>query len=103
MNKFGLTHRQINLLKKIFAENDVDLNKVKIFGSRATENYKENSDIDLVVFDNILESKIDTLWTIFHESSIPYKVDICAYNFIKSYALKEHIDLFSKPIFNIKL
>ena len=65
MNKFGLTEKQIAILKKIFVDNKINLAKIKIFGSRATETYKENSDIDLVVFGDILEKKIDRLWTIF--------------------------------------
>lgn len=96
----GLTEKQINLLKKIFIQNKININTVKVFGSRATGSYKDFSDLDLVIFAEVKDKTIDKLWTILYESSLPFKVDIYAYHSIKSAALKEHIDSFAKPLFN---
>ena len=96
----GLTVKQIDLLKKIFIQNEINVSAVKFFGSRATGSYKDSSDLDLVIFAKVKDKTIDKLWTVLYESSLPFKVDICAYHSIKSAALKEHIDSFAKPLFN---
>ena len=94
----GLTEKQITLLKEILIKNGMNIHTVKIFGSRATGNYKDYSDIDLVFFGEVNEKKLNKLWTILYESSLPFKVELYAYHSIKSGALKQHIDSFSKPL-----
>lgn len=80
MNIFGLTVDQIDLIKKkiqdIFGV-DTDL-KVYIFGSRATEKNKKNSDIDLAFKskDPELNKKISKLRSELEDSKIPYKCDL---------------------------
>ena len=52
MMKFGLLDTEIENIHKIFSQNQ-EIEKVIIFGSRAKGNYRNNSDIDLVIFGNI--------------------------------------------------
>lgn len=99
MNEFGLTERQISLLKATFLECQIEPTDVKVFGSRALGTYQPHSDIDLVIFGSINTRQIAKLWTLFEESSIPNKVDLCAYCLIKTPALKKHIDTFGKSLF----
>ena len=95
MNKFGLTPKQRQIIENIFLEVCPNIQSVRIFGSRATGKHKDYSDIDLVIYGEDAK-KIDTLWTYFNESSLPYKVDLCSYETIKSPLLKKHIDDFAK-------
>lgn len=100
MSKHGLNPEQLENIKNIIRYNTDNIEAVSLFGSRATGNYKNYSDIDLVLFGEIKESVIDLLWTCFYESNIPYKVDITAYNLIRYLPLKRHIDSSAKVLFS---
>lgn len=95
MDKFGLpvkTYEQIKLLLNSFQE----VEKVKIFGSRAKGNYKPNSDIDLVLFgENITEKLLLHIAFDLDELSTPYKFDIVDYKTISHNKFKENIDKFA--------
>lgn len=83
-----------NLLKQmkdIFSA-DEEINKVILFGSRATNKEKENSDIDIAVvgkndllFCERIKEKLSILPTLL-------KFDVINYDDIKNAALKKHID-----------
>ena len=100
MNKYGLTDRQMSIIKQILAENTDAVTQVSLFGSRAQGTYKPYSDIDLVLHGDIDQATQDRLWTLFHESSLPYKVDVNVYQNIRYPALKRDIDAKSKPLFS---
>ena len=86
-------------MKSILHECPAPVESVSLFGSRATGTYKSNSDIDLVLYGDIDSASIDRLWTLFHESSLPYKVDITAYQLTNYPPLKAHIDSLAKVLF----
>ena len=96
----GLQEKQLELIKDICGKFANCIDKVSLFGSRATGSYKSYSDIDLVVYGNINDKSINNLWTRFHESSLPYKVDINAYHLITHQPLKDNIDRHSKTLFS---
>ena len=48
---FGLSKETLNQIREIVKENPKY--KFKIFGSRAKNTYKKNSDIDIAVFENV--------------------------------------------------
>ncbi len=89
---FGLSEKVVENLKTVFAEN-AKIDKAIVFGSRAKDNYKEGSDIDISIrgqnldFDDTLSllRKIDDL-------NIPYKIDLINYDTINEPDLKDHID-----------
>ena len=95
----GLSENQLQIIKETLENVAPAVESVSVFGSRATGSYKSYSDIDLVLYGDLGEETIDRLWTCFHESSLPYKVDITAYNLVRHPPLKEHIDRFAKPLF----
>ena len=97
MNKFGLTDGQMNLLKTLFLEAYISFTDVKVFGSRAMGTYRPY--LDLVILGDTSTKKINRLRTLCEESSIPTKIDLCAYHSIKTSALKKYIDTFAKPLF----
>ena len=61
--------------------------------------YRDNSDIDMVIYGNLKEDDINRLWTLFDASPLPIKVDVQAYSLITYEPLKNHIDAVMKPLF----
>ena len=100
MSNYGLNTRQLHLIKDILKHCTPAVDCVYLYGSRAKGNYHSYSDIDLIVHGSLDEGAIDRLWTCFHESPLPYKVDIHAYHLIHYPPLKEHIDRFGKLLFS---
>ena len=98
----GLSEKHLQIIKNILTKNSSTIEKAALFGSRATNSYKSNSDIDLVLYGNLKEKTADNLWTCFFESFLPYKVDLNVYDQIKSTPLKKHIDNHSKVLFTKK-
>ena len=75
------------------------LEMVGLFGSRATGTYRENSDIDLVLYGAVDQSDVDRLYTLFEESLLPMTVDVTAYHLICYPPLKAHITEVMRPLF----
>lgn len=92
MVNHGLTEKQVDLIKRILQPYTEKIDKVCLFGSRATGTYRENSDIDLVIHGITDEKVINRLWTLFDESSLPYKVDIKSYELTSYPPLKRHMN-----------
>ena len=96
----GIEEKYLKTIKNLVAKNSCNIQKVGLYGSRATGKYSKTSDIDLVIYGNISEQQQSRLFTCFLESMIPYKVDITAYSLITSKALKSHIDRLAKILFS---
>ena len=92
---FGIYPKSFAVLQKIFS-NHVNVSEVKIYGSRAKGNYREGSDIDLVITDDIEYSELYSIISEIEESIIPYLVDISVYSQLNSESLKEHINRVGK-------
>ncbi|MCF6808172.1 nucleotidyltransferase domain-containing protein [Thiotrichales bacterium 19S9-12] len=96
----GLTDQELAILKGILYKLKDKIDRVAVFGSRATGKYRNNSDIDLVIYGNsITQSDINALAREFDDSSLAYPVDICAYHLIKYQPFKEHIDQVNQTLF----
>ena len=97
--KYGLDDTALNSLESIF-HNYPGVEHVLIFGSRAKGNFKEGSDIDLVVkgaqllFTDILELKVRM-----DDLNLPYKIDLLHYNSISDTEVRKHIDRVGKSIY----
>lgn len=94
----GLSEKQLNLIRDIIKEFAPAVESVSLFGSRASGSHRSHSDIDMVLYGDIEERTVDRLWTCFHESSLPYKVDLVAYRLVKYPPLKAHIDRSAKVL-----
>ena len=87
----GLSQEVIDKLKNVFSLFP-QINRITLFGSRAKGNYRQGSDIDLVMecnqlqFDDIMniEQKLDDLL-------LPYTIDLLEINNIESEELLSHI------------
>ncbi len=90
--KFGLSQNVLMSLKTILKKQP-KIQKVILYGSRATGNFKPGSDIDLsLVAPDMslpellaLENEIDDLL-------LPYKVDLSLYHTLDNLDLREQID-----------
>jgi predicted nucleotidyltransferase len=96
---YGLTSGQLELIKEILAPFAVCLDRVVLFGSRSSDNYRTNSDIDLALYGPVDTKVVSRLLTLFMESSLPVTVDLVSYHSITSEALKKHIDLVGLTLF----
>ncbi len=57
----GLNKNQLGMIVDILSQNVPNIDKVSLYGSRATGKYKDNSDIDLVLYGDIEKAKADRL------------------------------------------
>ena len=76
--KFGLTEKVYNDIKNIIKENSKY--KFKIFGSRAKGTYKNNSDIDIAIFQNVNKEDEYKIRNEMDELDIIYKIDLVFIN-----------------------
>ena len=95
----GLSPKQLETIRGILAPYACRITRVALFGSRAMGNYRQNSDVDLVLYGDLEEECVDRLWTLFSESSLPFSVDVKGYELIRYPPLKEHIDRVGRVLF----
>ncbi len=98
MGDHGLSDRQIAMIAAVLAPFSAQIERVGLFGSRATGTQKPGSDIDLVLYGSLTEATVDRLWTRFTDSLLPFSVDIVAYSLIQWPALQRHIDAVMRPL-----
>jgi predicted nucleotidyltransferase len=99
MPEHGLTPRQMETMKSILAPYADVITRVDLFGSRATGAYRPNSDIDLMLRGPVGEQVVNRLWTLFAESSLPFKVDVKSEALTVYPPLKAHVEAVCKPLF----
>jgi len=93
---YGLTDIELQILKRTFAKYP-EIQKAILFGSRAKGNFKNGSDIDIVI---ITENKFNIFYIYDElEEKLPYFIDIILYNSITNKKLKNHIKNFGKIIY----
>ncbi|WPD21854.1 MAG: nucleotidyltransferase domain-containing protein [Candidatus Electrothrix scaldis] len=96
---FGLSDEQRELILKILYTAQKSIEQVAVFGSRAQGKHRPNSDLDLVLYGSADEVVCDRLWTLFHESLLPFAVDVVSYSTITYAPLRTHIDAVARPLF----
>lgn len=90
--KFGLEQHIIDNLITIFEENP-NVDKALVFGSRAKGNYRPDSDIDIAIKGQDLNTDdIIAMSVAFEEKGITHKIDLINYHTIKEPDLIDHID-----------
>jgi predicted nucleotidyltransferase len=89
--KFGLTDNAQRLIRAVF-EKQPKIDKAILFGSRAIGNYKNGSDIDLMLEgDQLRLEDLLELMVQLDNLDLPYKFDISDRKSIQNNALLEHI------------
>lgn len=91
-NEYGLSPRSMKIISAILSDYSDKIDAIKVCGSRAMNNYKDHSDLDLVLYGRISEQEVRRLYTIFHESSLAIQVDIAKYESITYLPFRRHID-----------
>lgn len=99
MADHGISPGQIDQLARVLAPFADQIDRVALFGSRASGTARAQSDIDLVIYGPIAEATLDRLWTLFDASALPVTVDVVAYDRVATPALKSHIDAVSLTLF----
>ncbi len=90
--KFGLEQHIIDRLIAVFEQHS-KVDKALVFGSRAKGNYRPDSDIDIAIKGQDLNTDdIIAMSVAFEEKGITYKIDLINYDNINEPALKDHID-----------
>ena len=90
--KHGLSAEHLSIIRQILKPYANAIDSVGLFGSRAQGTYRENSDIDMVLYGRLREADIDRIYSLFEESFLPVKVDVNAYHLIEYPPLKAHVD-----------
>lgn len=98
-NDFGLRQTDVEKIRKTLA-NYQEIEKVIVYGSRAKGNYKNNSDIDLTLVGEKLNSNVisNLEWQI-DALLLPYTFDISIRSQISNSDLLEHINRVGKLIY----
>lgn len=94
----GLSGRHLAMIAEASASFAEAIERVGLFGSRATGTQKPGSDINLVLYGPLTEPMVDRLWTRFSETLLPFSVDVVAYSLITEPALKQQIDAVMRPL-----
>ena len=76
--KHGLSQECYDLIKKVIDNNEKY--KFKLFGSRAKRTYKNNSDIDIAIFENVDKEDEFKIRNELDELDIIYKIDLVFVN-----------------------
>lgn len=92
VHNHGLTERHLDILRSVLLPFSKKIEKVGLFGSRATGLYRYNSDIDLVIYGRLEESDIDRIFTLLDCSNLPFNTDVQAYDLISYLPIRKHID-----------
>ncbi len=85
--KYGLSEETYNKIKNIVTK--YNKYEFKMFGSRARGDYKQNSDIDIVVIGCIENKEQFNIKNEFDSLDIPYTIDLI---FMQDIVKKELID-----------
>jgi predicted nucleotidyltransferase len=98
-NQFGLTVREMLILKSVFAKYP-SVKSIIIFGSRAKGTFTTGSDIDLAIMDKLdSDETLPNIKNDFEDSSLPYFIDLVCYPFLTDSDFKKHIDRVGVPLF----
>lgn len=97
---FGLPPKSHNLIIQSL-KNNKEIEKAAIFGSRALGNFKNGSDVDLVIFGSEITPQLMLRLAVQlnEELPLPYHFDLVHYESINDQALKNHIDTWGSPFY----
>ncbi len=91
-DQFGLSLNTIQSIRSILLKYP-QIKEVILYGSRAKGNFKEGSDIDLVMkAPELTMSDLLRIENEIEELMLPYKVDLSLFHQIENTSLLEHIE-----------
>jgi len=96
--KPALSTRQRETLVRILQPFASRIERVIVFGSRATGKNSDASDIDLAIDGDVSQSDLWRLYTLFDECSLAVRVDVVDYRRVRGTAIGRHIDAVGLPL-----
>lgn len=97
---FGLSEEILQQIKSVFKKYG-EIQKASIFGSRVTNEYRKNSDIDIVIYSPNLDlSTYLLILSELNEINTLLNIDLIHYERIKNTKLKEDIQKKSVEIYS---
>jgi len=94
---FGISQNALDKIKSVLSSAQ-GIEQVILYGSRAKGNYKEGSDIDLVIKGNLTFDDLVKISVNLDDLNLPWKIDLSLYSQIKNENLIEHINRVGKVI-----
>ena len=100
VNNYGLRQKDMDYMFRIF-DNIPGIEKVILYGSRATGGFKKGADVDLaVVGEGVTTSNIARIHFLLENESPTFLwFDVLHYDTLKSDTLKNEIDTFGKVLY----
>jgi len=96
--RYGLSEQIITSLREVFQRFPA-VNKVLVFGSRATGEYRPYSDIDLaVIAPGMSERDFSLLWCALDDLPILFKLDVLHFEQVTNEKLKQSILREGQPL-----
>jgi predicted nucleotidyltransferase len=95
----GLTSAQVDTIRSILRPFADRIERVGIYGSRATGTWRPASDIDLILCGTIGDPDVDRIRTLLTESPLPIGADVMAYRSVEGTGLQSHIDRVMRILF----
>ena len=97
--KFGLRQGLVdNIIEAIASVEEVD--QAIIYGSRAKGDYREGSDIDIVIKgENLSQKELNQVGLALDDLELPYLFDLAIYHHINNDDLKQHIKRVGKTLY----
>jgi predicted nucleotidyltransferase len=89
--RFGLTEHELELIQGVF-RNFPEVERVKIYGSRAMGTQQPYSDIDLALWGLLDQKIIGQISRVLDELPLPYTFDVTYYQSTHHIGLLQHID-----------
>ncbi|MCS7232204.1 MAG: nucleotidyltransferase domain-containing protein [Elusimicrobiota bacterium] len=97
---FGLSKELLQEIKSVF-EKYTEIQKASIFGSRVTDKYRKNSDIDIVIYSPNLDlSTYLLILSELNQINTLLNIDLIHYERVKNTKLKEDIQKKSVEIYS---
>jgi predicted nucleotidyltransferase len=94
----GLDPRARALVWAVLARHP-EVTETRVFGSRALERHRPESDVDLALFGDVDEALATRIAGELDELPLPYTFDVCAYSSLRHNPLREHIDRVGRRFF----
>ena len=89
--RFGLRAADVELIREVFRRHP-EIQKVKVFGSRAAGRFDDRSDVDLALWGQVPPDLAARIFSELDELPLPYTLDILVYEIIEHEPLKRCID-----------
>jgi uncharacterized protein len=95
---FGLDARARALLDGVLQRHPA-VREARVFGSRALDTHRAESDIDIALYGDVDEALAARVAGELDELPLPYQFDVRAYPSVRHAGLREHIDRVGRTVF----